>query len=190
MKGSVCVYSCPISIGEIRRLANWLRGVLGFDSHEAIDMPKLYDRLSDEGICGKRFSYVIVSDNSDLFDINEEAMTDCVHGVIYIKESVWNEACSAPNSRAVFTLAHELGHYFLVCVLSFMIASDSKTEKVAPYEDPEWQANTFASEFLMPFEACLGQDAWTIHKDFNVSYFCASVRVVKIREELGRKGLL
>ena len=53
----------------------------------------------------------------------------------------------AENLDDTFTIAHEIGHYFL----HRNGFSFARTERQVPaYSDPEWQANTFASFLLMP----------------------------------------
>ena len=54
---------------------------------------------------------------------------------------------------------------------------------VPPYCDPEWQADTFASEFLMPYEECIVMDEEEIRKTYHVSRTAAEVRHNKVKEE-------
>ena len=108
-------------------------------------------------------------------------------GVIYIKESVMEQACRRSFRRGAFTLIHELAHYLL-----HFLQDNVKLAKVAddiflpPYCDPEWQADTFASEFLMPFEECARKDVDLIRKTYHVSRRAAEVRHKKIQEELSK----
>lgn len=65
---------------------------------------------------------------------------------IYVLNSVYENACDGVG-RDRFTIAHEIGHYFL----HRNGFSFARTERQVPtYSDPEWQANTFASFLLMP----------------------------------------
>ena len=105
-------------------------------------------------------------------------------GIIYIKESVMEQACRRAYRRGAFTLIHELGHYLL-----HYLQNDVKLTRVAddiyvpPYCDPEWQADTFASEFLMPYEECIVMDEEEIRKTYHVSRTAAEVRHNKVKEE-------
>ena len=71
---------------------------------------------------------------------------------IRIREDVYNAACDG-NGRARFTVAHEIGHFLLHTPNSISLCRMEEDTKLRPFEDPEWQANTFASELLAP--ACL-----------------------------------
>lgn len=132
---------------------------------------------------GVHFEYHVLPDNNDRFAENEEANTDMVTGTIYIKESVMVQACKKSSSRAFFTILHELGHYFL----HFLKADENLIEvedsaKVKLYCDPEWQADTFTSEFLMPYEECLKLTSLEISRVYKVSKKAADIRYKKIHE--------
>lgn len=85
---------------------------------------------------------------------DKDKMDDCMalykvnSNKIVIENSVYDGAISG-NGRDVFTLAHELGHYFLH-PHEVILARYESNENIKPYEDPEWQASTFASYFLLP----------------------------------------
>lgn len=68
-----------------------------------------------------------------------------------INEDVYEGACDGDNFSR-FTLAHELGHYFLhsnqaLALTRMQIGPGSASHKA--FEDSEWQANTFAGELLV-----------------------------------------
>lgn len=50
------------------------------------------------------------------------------------------------NPRDRFTLCHELGHYILHQPENISYARGD----IPVYQNPEWQANTFAAELLAP----------------------------------------
>ena len=93
------------------------------------------------------------------------------------KFKIWLSPYTAP-ARDVFTIAHELGHYFL----------HSKIGKI-PIEvrregnnRVEWEANCFAASFLLPETAF--REAWTTHNrniDMVAAQFGVSTSVVSIR---------
>lgn len=176
-----------MSRAEIRRYAIRIRKLLGYEDTDFVHAPKLFDNLSiifaDQGL---DFDYRIMPDGHEVFIDKEEAYTDMTNGIIYIKESVMEQACRRSYRRGAFTLIHELGHYLL-----HYLQNDVKLARVAddvyvpPYRDPEWQADTFASEFLMPYEECKKLEPEAIRKTYHVSRQAAEVRYNKIQEESG-----
>ncbi len=89
--------------------------------------------------------------NYDYVESNElpdktYAYYDSSKNQIKILSTVYERACN-DNGRDRFTIAHEVGHYFLHregCMFA-------RTELEVPaYRSPEWQANTFASALLIP----------------------------------------
>ena len=62
------------------------------------------------------------------------------------------------------------------------VATSHKGIKI--YEDSEWQADTFAGEFLMPFSVIKKEKLMTpeaISRRFNVSYAAATIRLKKLK---------
>ena len=88
----------------------------------------------------REFVFEVVSDD-DMPD--EYAVTLKKKKKIIVRESVYYGACDG-NERDRFTIAHEVGHYLMHSKQSLRLARSSR--KIKTYEDPEWQANTFAAE--------------------------------------------
>ncbi|MGE8568022.1 MAG: ImmA/IrrE family metallo-endopeptidase [Achromobacter sp.] len=97
-------------------------------------------------------------------------------------------ASHTSKERDRFTIAHELGHYFLHCVLPAIESDD--ISKFVPMratrygsDNAEWQANWFAASFLMPadkFRQVFAEtkgDVYALAQHFGVSVSAASVRV-------------
>ena len=171
---------------EIREYANKIRNLLGYKSTDFIHAPKLFDRLaiilSENGL---DFDYRVMPDDDKVFYEKEEAWTDLLSGTIYIKESVMEQACRRSFRRGPFTLIHELGHYLIHYVQGDVkLTRVSDDVNVPIYQDPECQAYTFASEFLMPFCECLKIDSLTIRKRYHVSTQASEVRYEKIQKEI------
>lgn len=120
---------------------------------------------------------------------------------IGIRRDVWR-LIEKGDGRARFTLAHELGHAALhkdevfnggvVYRDGTSMASERLRPGMKIYESPEWQANTFASAFLMPTRAV---EHWLSLKrmereesislaefsaKFDVSYEAARIRVERL----------
>lgn len=106
-------------------------------------------------------------------------------------------------SRASFTVAHELGHAVLHTQTLLDLgdlnlqsqAALHRGHKEHPiYRDTEWQANSFAAAFLMPFEGIRNLCAkvgtlsdWGVADHFGVSAEAALIRLDVIRRgKLGR----
>lgn len=182
----------PLSTEEIRAYALQLRQIFSYKNSDRIDVPKLYDRLALMfERANLRFGYQILPDDSPVFDSDEEGYTDMSSGMISLKESVFENACTQKFNRASFTLAHEIGHFFLHYFQgSFRLKRLPPGTRCPPFKDPEWQANTFASEFLMPFDECVGLTPEEIMRKFNVSYRAAEVRYNKVQQDIRKKKAL
>lgn len=175
-----------MSRAVIRIYAMKIRKLLGYSNKDFIHAPKLFDALSILFAAhGLDFDYRVMPDDDEIFYDKEEAYTDVTTGIIYIKESVVEQACRRLYKRGAFTLIHELGHYLLHYLQSdARLTRISDDTNVPAYCDPEWQADAFASEFLMPFEECINMDKEEIRKTYHVSRTAAEVRYNKIQEEL------
>lgn len=79
---------------------------------------------------------------------NINSQKNLPYTIIQVKESVYLGAIEE-NPEDRFTLAHEIGHAFLLhgCMCNNIC---KKNEIIPPIEDPEWQADTFAKELLAP----------------------------------------
>ncbi len=118
-----------------------------------------------------------------------EAITLCKSKTIILSEETY-EGLHDGDGRARFTVAHELGH---VIVHAPYLSESTSTRQnsvgvrlnrssLAPYEDPEVQANAFAARLLMPTQQVRyliseGHNANEIAKIFGVSFEAASYRM-------------
>nr|WP_305147469.1 ImmA/IrrE family metallo-endopeptidase [Butyricicoccus faecihominis] len=66
-----------------------------------------------------------------------------------IRNSVYEGACCG-NGRDRFTLAHEIGHFFMHRDVDLALSRIDERNDVPAYRKSEWQANTFASALMMP----------------------------------------
>lgn len=92
---------------------------------------------------------------------------------IDVRESVY-EAAVVGVGRDRFTLCHELGHYILHGPKNISYPRAARTLKA--YENPEWQANTFAGEILAPTTMIVGMEIDEITKIFGVSGMVAAIQ--------------
>lgn len=65
---------------------------------------------------------------------------------IYLRNSVYDSAHDG-DERSRFTVAHEIGHLIMHRDQQNFARNNSNNHKI--YEDSEWQADTFASFFLI-----------------------------------------
>ena len=161
----------PRSTKNIRDLATNLRKVLNLENVAKFPIIEVIESLH---IIDEDFYYEIV---------DKETMGN-IHGLahpnehyIQIREDVY-ERCVKGYGRDRFTVAHELGHYLLHS--SGVTLARLGDEKVQAYRDPEWQANTFAAELLMPINLIDTNDIDEISDKFGVSISAAKIREKKI----------
>lgn len=146
-------------------------------------MVKVLDILTFK-LSGFEFNYVVLPDDDSVFEIMEEAKTNITTGTIYFKESVIEQATHKRYCRANFTIAHEIGHFILhraLNLINFSRTTSFIIQKI--FEDPEWQANTFASEFLMPYEQCQNLTSKEIRRKYHVTMSAAQTRYNKIHKK-------
>lgn len=164
------------SRAEIQRLAERFRELMCLDGTSAKDPFPIVNVI-------ETLAAPIDSDDDPLFnfevceDSNPSlkgayALYDSVKQTMYVRESVYDGAVyGVPRDR--FTLAHELGHCLLGHGTDYKFArADSD---IPAYENPEWQANTFASMLLIPRHEISGMLPWEIAKKYKVSYQAAEI---------------
>lgn len=170
----------PLSISEIRNVAYFIRDLIDVPFDKNINMVKALDKLTFK-FQRYNFNYMVLPNNSPDFERGEEAKTDIVNGTIYFKESVIEQASHKRFCRANFTIGHEIGHFVLHRVLNLMnFARMALPIEKRIFEDPEWQADTFASELLMPYEQCLNLSPKEIRRKYHVTQSAANTRYNKI----------
>ncbi|WP_303909471.1 ImmA/IrrE family metallo-endopeptidase [Thiohalomonas denitrificans] len=161
-------------ITEIRRLADHTRKVLNQDG-PYIDVIRILEhQLQDIGIN---------------YDIRPTSELNGAHGITYPNEALIVlsdevvEGASEGNGRDRFTIAHEIGHLLMHDNVSFARQSVAASHRV--FEDSEWQADTFAAEFLMPvaFVRKLCGSTFDIIQTFGVSNKAAFYRWTKLEKE-------
>jgi len=122
-----------------------------------------------------------------------EAMTLCKSKTIILSSETY-EGLHDGDGRARFTVAHELGH--VIVHAPYLCQSTSckqystgvrlNRSSLAPYEDPEVQANVFAARFLMPTNQVkimlkAGANEYEIAATFGVSVEAARYRIQKLK---------
>lgn len=172
----------PTSKANIRNIANLFRSHIerNFGQYGTFcPITKALEILGQKPF--EDFSFEILDDN-DPSMVDKWAYTTPDNKCIYIKNSVYNNACQHhPQSR--FTIAHELGHLLLGHKLDIVFARQNGNTKIPCFRDSEWQADTFAAELLMPAELAKGLCAEEIERQFGVSASAAVARGDRLRKE-------
>ena len=173
----------PLSVKDISLIAANIRKEYNINPEDAFPILDYLDDLFNKDL----FSIQLLDDNDSYLDKNTPAVYNAVDNFIYLKESVLIEI-EEGNYRSNFTLAHELFHYLQHQVLGF---SFEEVEKRKTYEDPEWQANCFAGELLLPDEFLNNEDNEYLANHFQVSLECVLTRKVKHnKREMKEKGVI
>lgn len=170
------VVVAPLSRAAIEQYAEEVRRTFGIGEHQAVDMLQIIEHVLPRVWVDFTYEYVPQDELG-----GAEATTSMTERAIRITEPVY-EATRRGHPRYLFTLAHELGHLLLHTGKQTSLA---RGEKVKAYLDPEWQANTFASAFLMPENgvracSCISD----IMRRFGVSRPAAEIRAKSLKLEL------
>ena len=156
------------SRADLRELADMVREKLGLKDTLWVPIVELLDILSE---LLEDFSYEIVPD--DEMEPGIHAETDITTGHITIKESIYDRACEG-KGRDRMTIAHEIGHYFMLCFCGFKLQRCFDKDPIPAYKDPEWQAKCFAGELMMGHNVISKMSLRDIYKSCGVSLRAAA----------------
>lgn len=152
----------------IRQIANQIREILQVNQSEKINIIYLLENV----ICELLDISLEIVESKEMVD--KYAEYNPIDKTIKLREDVYDRAIKGIG-RDRFTIAHEIGHIFLHSNNIAMARSD---EKIPIYCDPEWQANTFAREFLCPLNGIsMDDDVDTISKKYGVSKEVANIQL-------------
>lgn len=173
-KPGLCVP--PRSRGDIRSTALLIRDVL--DLSNGVKMAHFLDIVVPQIIPDFYFE---VKEVSEMGEDHARTFPDGCR--MEIRRDIYDNASMlTPDScdlygRDNFTLAHEFGHLILhKGATSYARGRAQRNHKV--YEDSEWQADTFAAEFLMPFDKMAEiNSVYELQRRYLVGYQAASIRL-------------
>lgn len=134
----------PKSRNDLRQMALGFRRSLKLDNTPFFPVERVLEIMS---FIFPKFNWCIVDD--DKMPAQEHANTDVIACTINIKQSVYDRACSGAG-RDRMTIAHEIGHYLLLCEYGVRFCRNYDNDNSKLYCDPKWQAKCFAGELLMP----------------------------------------
>ena len=152
---------------DLRKLARILRNHLNLDDELYFPIVELLDVFTE---IFDDFNYEVVEDT--VLSKKVHADTDIRTGHIRIKESVYNSACNG-EGRDRMTIAHEIGHYFMLCFCGFKLERNFRDREIPIFRDPEWQAKCFAGELMVPAHLVKGMSKFEITHRCGVSFNAA-----------------
>lgn len=129
---------------------------------QKVPVPQLFEWILDKLF--KKSEWEVIPDDQ----MPEEGKTFTGMNKTEIRESVYTAACCG-DGRARFTMMHEIGHCLLHTPDRIALCRLAPGEKLLPFEDPEWQANTFAAEVLTDIDVVRKMDYREISKSCGVS---------------------
>lgn len=134
----------PASKRDIKRLALTIRKKFGLEHIALFPVVEMIEVVLP--MVDPRFNFEIVEDHECGLDA---ANYNPTQNLMRIRRSVYDGAYDN-NGRDRFTLAHELGHYFMHRDVDLALSRINDRRSVPAYCNSEWQANAFASALLMP----------------------------------------
>ena len=161
----------PKSGKDIARFVTKVRGALGLENVQWLDVVRLLEYMP---FLFPGFCFKIAAE--DELPPSVQANTDPVKRIIRVRRSVYDGAYEG-KARDRFTIAHELGHFFLMCKFGVRFSRAAPDAKLPPYIDPEWQANCFAGELLAPSHLIRGMTAEEVSSTFGVSRTAAEIQL-------------
>ena len=162
-----------LSTADIRAIVKMIRKKCGLSKCERVPVCGFFEWIMEKLF--PDFEREIAETKT----MGEEGVTLSGDNKIIIREDVYEKACNG-DGRARFTIMHEIGHFVLhrpERVVLCRFAPKSASSCIPSYEDPEWQANTFAAEFLMDYDLVKDMDFMQISKACCVTYGAAKTRV-------------
>lgn len=160
--------AAPMSRNAIREIALLIREVIGLKDKDLFPViPFIENGLA-------QIDEEFILEIKDITSMKEYGIAYPEHRKIVLREDVYvNAIKGVPRDR--FTVAHEIGHYFMHRPERIGLARTD--EKPKPYQDPEWQANTFAGELLAPSTAIAGLSINEVAEMYKVSKKVAEIQL-------------
>ena len=153
----------PLSRSDIRGMARFIRKIADKENDRYFDIVKFLD--VDLPKIDQDFSLII----DDRFTLGEcHGLTYPDRNEIHIRSDVYERACN-DNGRDRLTMAHELFHLLQHTKENVSYARISGGAEVAAFRDPEWQADAFGGELLVPYHLVKGLSPDEIMEECKVS---------------------
>lgn len=166
----------PMSRVAIRQYAVKVRGALVPTASERVSVERLLEFVVPQALPGF-FLDILEGDEMQ----GAEGLAVPVQKRLCLRSDVYDRLCGG-EGRARFTAMHELGHILLH--QPDRVAYARSTQRPPAYRNPEWQADNFAVEFLMPVDLISAADTPdTLIARFGVSRKAADFRIKNLRQE-------
>lgn len=169
----------PLSRLALRQMAAGTRDILGLSEKPMIQMDELLDFALLRAMPDFVYAVeprILMGDNHGLADPDDS--------VIVLRADVFEGAVRG-KGRDRFTVSHELGHLILHQRENLVLRRGFGSPSRACH--PEWQANTFAAEFLVDARQAKGcKSPGDIVRRFGVSHKTAEIQL----DFLGKTGWL
>ncbi len=133
----------PMSKLDIVKMVREIKAIIGADEDLFFPVTHFLENLLP--LIDDKFQYEYV-DKKEMPN-GTYAFYNPITNKMTIREDVYDRACKGVG-RDRFTIAHEIGHYFLHADEVVVARNENSIYKA--YTDPEWQANKFAAELLIP----------------------------------------
>lgn len=166
----------PLSRKDLRKISYKFRKLFGFENKMNFPIVQVIEFLSNKGV----FNLEICSVDGMRTKYGETIPSE---KLIKLREDIYDKACKGDGfSRS--TCSHELLHLLKHReeTVSFCRKEDDLIKRRA-YEDPEWQANCFSGELLVPKHLVKGMMIDEIVEKCNVTPFMAYYQYKKYEEE-------
>ena len=168
LKDGFCV--SPRKESEIRTSAEQMRKVLtNHPDIKFLDIVNILELKMPEIFPGFRYEIVDTSEMPD-----REAEMNPFEFCIRIQEPIYRKAIDG-DGHCRFTIAHELGHFFLHRTQTLAFGRKAKNGIIPAYQNSEWQANVFARNLLAPYSMTRNMSPQAIESLFGVSRIVANI---------------
>lgn len=167
--------AAPLSRQQIRNVAMVIRKLDGTDNKLYFDIVRFMEIKLPRLI--PSFT-LIIEERSALGECHGLTYPD--RNEIHIREDVYERALTG-SGRDRLTMAHELFHLLQHEKNNISYARIKSESDIEPFRDPEWQADAFGGELLMPAHLIYNMSADEIADKCKVSHKAASYQLSKCR---------
>lgn len=163
----------PLSRKAIRNTAELIRRIDGSENNLFFDIVKFLE-----------VTLPSIDSNFNFRVMPQEELGEC-HGITYpdrdeiqIRQDVYDRAVDG-SGRDRLTMAHELGHLLFHEKQNISYARMGDSSEVVTFRNPEWQADAFGGELLIPHKLTQGLSVEEIMKSCKVSEKAALCQMSK-----------